>query len=95
LRELPTPELLKKFPGLFLPLWATVYFRELAVPLKEADPNLLGIIFNFANTFTEESVLHGFTKQRQEITSRPSADTMRKLGYSDEEIAGMDLYGAE
>jgi hypothetical protein len=70
-----------------------VYFRELPVKLQEADPSLLEIIFNFANTFTEESVLHGFTKQRKESESAPTADKMRRLGYSEEEIAGMDLNG--
>jgi len=47
-------------------------------------------MFNFANTFTEESVLQGYTKRIKE-TSGPSADIMKGLGYSDEEVAGMDL----
>jgi hypothetical protein len=72
-------------------MWAMVYFRELPLPLKEVDPSLLEIVFNFANTFTEESVLHGYTKQKAEAESGPSAEVMKRLGYSDEEIAGMDL----
>ena len=72
-------------------MWAIVYFRELNVSLKEVDPILLEIIFNFANTFTEESVLHGFTKVFKENESKPSADIMKRLGYSDEDVAGMDI----
>jgi len=49
------------------------------------------ILFNFANTFTEESVLQGYAKHIKDSTSGPSADVMKELGYSDEEIAGMDL----
>lgn len=70
-----------------------VYFRELPVKVQDADESLLEIIFNFANTFTEDSVLRGFTKQRKDAESTPTADQMRRLGYSEEEIAGMDLNG--
>ena len=72
-------------------MWAMAYFRELPVPLNELNPEFLGIIYKFANTFTEESVLRGFTKQREEHESKPTADMMRRLGYSEEDIAKMEL----
>jgi Holliday junction resolvasome RuvABC DNA-binding subunit len=68
-----------------------VYFRELPVPLREIDPDFLEIIFNFANTFTEESVLHSYAKHQQEEESKPTTETMRRLGYSEEDIAKMEL----
>jgi hypothetical protein len=62
------------------------------VPLSEADPSLLEILFNFGNTFTEDIVLHEFVKKAKEA-SGPSEDIMKRLGYSDSAIAGMDLNG--
>jgi DNA-binding transcriptional regulator YhcF (GntR family) len=55
------------------------------------DADFLEIFFSFANTYTEESVLHGFTKARQEEEAKPTIQKMKRLGYSDEEIAKMDL----
>jgi hypothetical protein len=72
-------------------MWAVVYFRELPVPLRRIDENLLEIIFKFANTFTEESVLQGYTKRIKEAESEPTAELMKELGYSDEDIAEMDI----
>ena len=72
-------------------MWGMVYFRELPVPLNEVDENLLEIMFNYANTFTEDSVLQGYTKRIKEAESEPTADIMKGLGYSDEEVAGMDI----
>jgi hypothetical protein len=76
---------------MFLPMWAMVYFRALPVPLRELDHDLLEIFFNFANTYTEESVLKGYAKKRLEFGTAPAAEKLRGLGYSDEDIAGMDL----
>ena len=72
-------------------MWAMAFFRELPFPLKNASADFLEIFFQFANTYTEESVLHGFTKQAQENESKPTAEMMRRLGYSAKEIAGEDL----
>jgi hypothetical protein len=72
-------------------MWAMVHFRELPEAIGEIDENILEIIFNFANTFTEESVLQGYIKHIKETESGPSADIMKDLGYSDEDVAGMDL----
>ncbi|GHU10565.1 hypothetical protein FACS1894151_10030 [Spirochaetia bacterium] len=68
-----------------------VYFRELPAPLNELDPAFLDIFFNFANTYTEESVLHAEVKRRKERESAPSAEMFRELGYSEEQIANMEL----
>jgi hypothetical protein len=39
--------------------------------------------------------LYGFTKARQEAESKPTVEKMKRLGYSDEDIAGMDLRDGE
>jgi hypothetical protein len=65
-----------------------VYFRELPVPLKELDPGFVEIFFDFANTYTEKSVLEWYIKQRK---TTPDADKFRRLGYTEEDIANMEL----
>ena len=72
-------------------MWAMVYFRELPAPLKEINTDFLEIFFNFANTFTEKSVQNWFSKQREKTEAKPTVQTMRGLGYSDEDIANMEL----
>jgi hypothetical protein len=72
-------------------MWAMAFLREFPVPLKETNPDFLEIFFKFANTYTEKSVLHGYAKEAGENESKPTAARMRRAGYSDEEIAGMDL----
>jgi hypothetical protein len=67
------------------------YFRELPVPLKELNVDLLEIFFNFANTYTEKAVLQSYIKNRQEAESKPTAQIMRRMGYSEADIAKMDL----
>jgi hypothetical protein len=74
-------------------MWAMMYFRTLPSPLRDLDPDFLEIFYNFANTYTEESVLRGYTKNREKEELGPTEDQMKNLGYSDEEIAGMDLRG--
>jgi hypothetical protein len=68
-----------------------VYFRKLPVPIAELDPAFIDIFFNFANTYTEESVLYSEVKRRKEKESTPSADLFRGLGYTEEQIANMEL----
>jgi len=43
-----------------------LYFRELPAPLGEIDPAFTDIFFEFANTFTEESVLSAEVKRRKQ-----------------------------
>jgi hypothetical protein len=68
-----------------------VYFRELPAPICELDPAFVDIFFEFANTFTEESVLYAEIKQRKEKAKEPTSDVMRSIGYSEADIAGMDI----
>jgi hypothetical protein len=72
-------------------MWAMAYFRELPVPLKELNPEFLEIFFKFANIFTEKGVQAGYAKQAEEAESRPTAGMMRRLGYSEEDLAAMEL----
>jgi len=72
-------------------MWAMVYFRELPVPLTEIDVDLLEIFFSFANTYTEKTVLHSYIKGKQENESKPTVQMMKRMGYTDEDIAKMDL----
>ncbi|MDR2701083.1 MAG: hypothetical protein LBB72_01470 [Spirochaetaceae bacterium] len=51
----------------------------------------MDIFFEFANTFTEESVLYAEIKQRKEKAKEPTSDVMRSIGYSEADIAGMDI----
>lgn len=90
LRAMPLTDLLKKYPGAFLPMWAVVYFRELPAALSEVDQNLLEILFNFGNTYTEDKIFHEYEKKAKEA-SGPSESIMKRLGYSDSEVAGMEL----
>ena len=71
-------------------MWAMAYFRELPAPLAEIDPDFLEIFYNFANTYTEESVRQAHSERRKSEGSVAS-DDMKGLGYSDEDIAGMDV----
>ena len=71
-----------------------VYFRELPVQLKELNIDLLEIFFNFANTYTEKAVLQSYIKNKQEAESKPTVQMMKRLGYSEEDIAKMDLRDA-
>lgn len=66
-----------------------VYFRELPLPLKELDDDFMDFFFKFANTFTEDSVLKGFLKEESEKAKEVSEDTLKELGYTDEDILNM------
>jgi len=68
-----------------------VFLRELPVPVKELDQAFIDIFFNFANTYTEESVLHSMLKRRKEADAAPSAEMFREMGYSEKDIAEMDI----
>lgn len=65
-------------------MWAMVYFRVLPRPLNEIDDDFLDLFFNFANTFTEDSVLQGFIKEQNEKERAISDDVLQELGYSGE-----------
>ena len=66
------------------------YFRELPQPLSETDADFAELFFKFANTYTEESILRGYIKEEAERQKKISADDLRELGYSDEDILEME-----
>lgn len=67
-----------------------VYFRVLPLPLSEIDGDFSDFFFKFANTYTEESVLRGYQKEEFEKEKSVTADDLRDLGYSDEDILNME-----
>lgn len=68
-----------------------VYFRELPCSLKNLDDWFLQFFFKFANTYTVESVLNAYIKEKQDKEKKPTKDIMKVLGYSEEDILGMKL----
>lgn len=63
-----------------------VYFRQLPLPLKEVDDWFISLFFNFATTFTEDSVLQAKCKEREKEKNTTSVETLRSIGYTDEDI---------
>lgn len=76
---------------MFRLMWGMIYFRELPLPLSEYDNDALGFFFEFANTYTEESILKGYQAQKKRESDNASVEQMRALGYSDEDILNMNL----
>lgn len=67
-----------------------MYLRELPCPLAEADDWFIAILFDFATTFTEDSVLHAKLKEREKEKSVTPAEALRNIGYTDEDILIMN-----
>lgn len=63
-----------------------MYFRELPLPLREADDDFLDFFFKFANTYTEESILTGFIKNEEKKEREVTDDALKDLGYDDRDI---------
>ena len=63
-----------------------VYFRTLPVPLNEIDNDFLELFFDFANTYTEDSILTGFLQDKQEQEKEASSEVLKELGYTDEDL---------
>ncbi len=66
-----------------------VYFRELPVPLAETDDDFWDFFFKFANTYTEESILYGYLKDKEKEDSDVPDEVLRELGYSDKDLLAM------
>lgn len=66
------------------------YFRECPARLKE-NSDFEDIFFEFANTYTEESVRNAYQKMKQNEENKKDKDFFRNLGYSEEEISNMNL----
>lgn len=73
-------------------MWTMVYFRTLPVPINDLTDDFMDFFFKFANTYTEESILHGYVKAQADKESKMTAEQMRELGYTEEDIlkAGLE-----
>ncbi len=60
-----------------------VYFRELPLPINELDEDFLDIFFRFANTYTEDSILHGYIDEESKKLKAVDDDVLAELGYND------------
>lgn len=72
-------------------MWTMVYFRELPESLNEYSEDALDFFFEFANTYTEGSILHGFLKQKKAESEKADEELLHELGYSDEDTLNMNL----
>lgn len=70
-------------------MWTMVFFKVLPVPLQDLDSDLIDFIFDFANTYTVESILEGCLDQKEEDKKKISKDDLAELGYTDEDILNM------
>lgn len=62
-----------------------VYFRELPLPIKEVDSDFLDLFFRFANTYTEDSILHGYIDEENKKLKAVDDDVLAELGYDDKD----------
>jgi len=68
------------------------YFRVLPQELKGTSDDFIDIFYDFANSYTEESVRAVYWKAKEEQSAAPEASDMRDiLGYTEEEMSGMEL----
>ena len=72
-------------------MWTMVYFRELPESLKEYSEDALDFFFDFANTYTEESILQGYLRQKKAESEKADESLLHELGYSDEDTLNMNL----
>lgn len=72
-------------------MWTMVYFRELPASLNEYSEDALDFFFEFANTYTEESILNGYLKQKKTESEKVDENLLHELGYSDEDTLNMNM----
>lgn len=65
-----------------------VYFRELPLPINEIDDDFLDFFFKFANTYTEDSILHGYIDEESKKLKEVDDDVLAELGYDDKDKLG-------
>lgn len=65
------------------------YSRVLPQPINELSDEFIQLFFNFATTYTEESVLEFMLKRRKEEDESLNDDLMKELGYSEEDLLNM------
>ncbi|MGL4981269.1 MAG: hypothetical protein ACRC4W_00165 [Treponemataceae bacterium] len=64
---------------------------ELGQERKNLSDDFIDLFFNFANTFTKESVQKGFLEQAKKETEKLTEEQFLELGYSQEDLFNMDL----
>lgn len=67
-----------------------VYFRVLPKPLNDLDDDFIYFFFEFANTYTEDSILTHYCKQQADKEKEVSEEDLKELGYSDEDLLTME-----
>ncbi len=67
-----------------------MYFRVLPETQRQ-DNDFIDIFFDFANSYTEESIRNAYLKEKHAETHKHDANFFRDLGYSEEDISKMDL----
>lgn len=65
------------------------FFRESPVSSENRDADWEFIVFEYAMNFSVEQLKEAYKKQKEEEKNAVDADTLRKLGYSEEMILGM------
>jgi hypothetical protein len=55
----------------------------LPLPINELDEDFLDIFFRFANTYTEDSILHGYIDEESKKLKAVDDDVLAELGYND------------
>ena len=63
--------------------------RELPQPINNYYEDFFELLFKFANTFTEESVRHGFAEQNKKESADLSDEELKELGYTEEDLFNM------
>lgn len=66
-----------------------VYFRALPQQVNAIDEEELELIYNFANTYTEEGIREWYRNTDKEDSKTPSIEDWLDLGYSWKDIAEM------
>lgn len=74
----------------FLKLWAAVYFRVLPQQVNAIDEDYLELVYNFANTYTEEGIREWYRDiNKEDSNTEDSTDNLLDLGYTWKEILEM------
>ncbi len=63
-----------------------VYLRELRKPLSDYYEEFLFFFFEFANSYTEESVREGYLKKKKAETEDLSEAELKELGYTNKDL---------
>lgn len=68
-------------------MWARDYFRVLPEVQNLDDYDFLNLTYEFAMNYTHEGFRKAYSDYENKKKTRVSADMLRELGYSEEDIA--------